>query len=53
MLVIHLPFVIRLDEKIPPYDLIWDDDQMLAGKVSSQSFPMSLSFTRLAVNLIL
>ncbi|XP_042010882.1 protein ENHANCED DOWNY MILDEW 2-like [Salvia splendens] len=22
----------RLDEKVPPYDLIWEDDQMLAGK---------------------
>ncbi|KAL1556226.1 protein ENHANCED DOWNY MILDEW 2-like isoform X1 [Salvia divinorum] len=22
----------RLDENIPPYDLIWEDDQMLAGK---------------------
>lgn len=32
----------RLDEKELPYDLIWEDDQFLSGKVLKDAFAMSI-----------
>lgn len=32
----------RLDEKESPYDLVWEDDQSLSGKVHKDAFSISL-----------
>lgn len=32
-LTLNLFMLLSLDNKVYPYDLIWEDDQLLAGKV--------------------